>query len=87
MRDLTLTQTIGRDAAGAFAGLRRIAANWLRRRRLRRVDDLDDHILSDIGVTRDELRAALKLPLSVDPIWELNSQARRRRSRQGTRWG
>jgi uncharacterized protein YjiS (DUF1127 family) len=81
MREYTLTQALSRDASHSFAGLRRAFSNWLRRRRLRRVDDLDDHILWDIGLTRDDLRAALKLPLSVDPVWELNRQSRLRRRR------
>jgi len=78
MREYTLTQAMGQDAAHAFAGARRVLANWFRRRRLRRVDDLDDHILQDIGISRDDLRAALRLPLSVDPVWEVQRQSRAR---------
>ncbi len=85
MREYTLTQALNQDAAHAFSGLRRIAANWLKRRHLRRIEDMDDHILADIGVNRDDLRSALRLPLTVDPVWELNRQAHRRESIRGRR--
>ena len=78
MRDYVLTEARSRDAAHAFPMLRRLFANWFRRRRLRRVEELDDHILRDIGVGRDDLRAALRMPLGVDPYQELQRRLRRR---------
>lgn len=78
MRDYALERALNRDAAHVFPTLRRLFANWFSRRRLRRVDELDDHILQDIGVSRDDLRVALNLPLAVDPVEELRRRLRRR---------
>ena len=50
-----------------------------RRWRLHRMQHLDDHMLDDIGVTRDELEWAIRLPLRVNAALELHSCARRRR--------
>lgn len=85
MREYTLSQALNQDAAHAFSGFRRVASNWLKRRRLRRIEDMDDHLLSDIGINRDDLRSALHLPLTVDPIWELHRQSRRRDPGRGRR--
>ena len=41
---------------------------------------LDDQMLKDIGVTRDEVRRASDLPLSVNAALELEAVARSRRS-------
>lgn len=78
MRDYALERALNRDSAHAFPTLRRLFANWFRRRSLRRVEELDDHILRDIGVSRDDLRAALRMPLEVDPYQELQRRLRRR---------
>jgi uncharacterized protein YjiS (DUF1127 family) len=85
MREYALSQALHQDQTHAFAGARRMLSNLLKRRRLRRVEELDDHILDDIGLTRAELATALSLPLSMDPIWELNRQSRGRRSSLGRR--
>lgn len=79
MREYVLSQAHSANAAQAFAGLRRIASNWLRRRRLYRLEELDDRMLDDIGLTRDELTTALRLPLVIDPLRELDRRARARR--------
>lgn len=52
----------------------------LRRRKFKRLLDLDDHMLDDIGVIRSEVDYAANLPLSVDAATELRriSLARRR---------
>jgi uncharacterized protein YjiS (DUF1127 family) len=80
MRDYILTQAASVNNSHVFPGLRQLAANWSKRRRLHRLEDLDDRMLDDIGVTRDEVTTALRLPLSLDPIWELNRQSLARRS-------
>ena len=51
---------------------------WHRRRKLVRLRDLDDHLLQDIGVTRDDVRYAFNLPLAVDAALELEDRALRR---------
>ena len=76
MREYTLTQAQSNDRTHAFPALRRIVTNWRKRRSLRRLEDLDDHMLMDIGVTRADLVFAQKLPLDVDPIGEVARHAR-----------
>lgn len=50
-----------------------------RRWRLHRMQSLDDHMLDDIGVTRDELQWAIGLPFRVNAALALHERARRRR--------
>lgn len=81
MRDYALTQATGRDHASVFSGLYRLIINWRRRRTLRKLIELEDHMLRDIGVPRAELYRLMKLPLSIDPLWELERQSRVRVSK------
>jgi len=76
MRDYVLHEARSREATYAFSGIRRVVANWYKRRMLRQLRDLDDYLLADIGLTRDELSAAMRLPLTVDPVWELSRKGR-----------
>lgn len=55
---------------------------WQRRRRLAMLDTLDDHVLNDIGLCREDVRWALGQPLAVDGAAEL---VRRRSHRRGVR--
>lgn len=41
------------------------------RRRLKSLEDFDDHLLADIGLTREDLRAARTLPAHLDPTMRL----------------
>lgn len=60
---------------------------WNRRRKLVQLRDLDDHVLADIGVTRDDVRYAFNLPLAVDAALELEERALLRSGRaQHPRW-
>ena len=84
MTDTTLARGAGNPI---FALARNLAArrrNGTRRRTVRRLLDLDDAILHDIGVTRAEANRAAGLPLSVDPLAELYRTAHLRRSRERT---
>lgn len=66
------------DLAGSLTG--RIRA--LRHRRsIKKLLDLDDTILDDIGVTRGEIQIASTLPLSVDAGTELHRMSLERRRR------
>jgi uncharacterized protein YjiS (DUF1127 family) len=47
-----------------FAAIGRWIGRWRRRRSLRRLLDLDDHLLQDLGYTRTELIRAVRLPLA-----------------------
>lgn len=67
-----------------FATMTRAVANvcttqwsvWRNRRRLKGLDDLDDHLLADIGLTREDLIAARRLPVVVDPTLRLAAVVR-----------
>jgi uncharacterized protein YjiS (DUF1127 family) len=72
MRDFVYKESVFRARAYAWTRLRMVTRNWLRRRSLRQLEALSDHELKDIGLTRDDLYHVMKLPLSVDPIWEMD---------------
>ncbi len=82
MTDMTYTDI--RPVSGVFS---RIAA-WAAERHQRRIDrdafrnllSLDDQMLKDIGVTRDEVRRASDLPLSVNAALELETLAKNRQN-------
>ena len=81
MREHVLNQSLTLEESTPFAALRRYFANWRRRRKLTRLADLDDRILADIGIERGEIEAARLLPLSLNPLYELDRRARLRRTR------
>ena len=72
------------------AMLRTLYANWRKRRRLRGLQDMNEHMLDDIGLSRADVAATLGQPMTVDPIWDLERRAMRRRNqsvpRATTRW-
>ncbi len=53
--------------------------NWRSRNRIRALEEYDTHMLKDIGVTRDEIHWAARLPLSRNAAWELRHRSRTRR--------
>jgi uncharacterized protein YjiS (DUF1127 family) len=71
MRDYILTQAQSAGKTFTFPALHRIVENWRKRRQLRQLEQLDDHVLMDIGLTRDELIRVQRIPLAVDPVTEL----------------
>ncbi len=79
MRDFVLFQAQALERSRPFPILRRLISNWRKRRRIRELEQLDDHILRDIGLRRADIQGALEQPLSVDPVWELERQASMRR--------
>jgi len=54
---------------------------WKRRRQIATLVDFDDHMLSDIGLSRRDVQEALELPFSHDPGRELQFRAARRHLR------
>ncbi len=84
MRDYIFHLAHDRDSTFAFPKLRRIWRSWQAKRKLRKMQNLDDYLLNDIGLTRDDLRHGLRLPYDVDPIDEL-LRAREQRMRRGVR--
>lgn len=73
-----------------FGMLRALYSNWRKRRRLRGLQEMNDQMLEDIGLTRADVVATLGQPMTVDPIWDLERRALRRRnqsmSQATTRW-
>lgn len=68
-----------RDIQGGWHTLSLLWGNWKRRRKVRGLRDLDDRILDDIGVTREEIAWAAELPLTINPALALQDRAGRRR--------
>lgn len=52
--------------------------NWRRRAMLNRLENLDDRMLEDIGITRLDLVWARSLPLTRNPLSALDAVARDR---------
>ena len=50
---------------------------WRHRKQIATLVEFDDHMLSDIGLTRRDVREALELPFSHDPGRELQVRASR----------
>lgn len=84
MRDYILTQAIARDSTFPFPRLRRILRSWFVKRDLRLLERFDDYMLSDIGLTRGDLRHLRALPLDADLTHEME-RLREQRARRGAR--
>lgn len=61
--------------------LSRLLNNWLIRRKVRALADNDDNILDDIGIRREEIDWAARLPLTVNAAIALQDRACKRRQR------
>jgi uncharacterized protein YjiS (DUF1127 family) len=83
---MTTIRTITRRQPSGFAiatdAVREVgrvmAATWTalrNRRQVRRLADLDDHLLADIGLTRDDVAAAATVPIHEDPTRRLAATA------------
>ena len=79
MQNYALFQAERNEPNQFFPVLRRLISNWRKRRRLHDLQQLDDRALTDIGLTRADVMAVLGQPMSVDPVWDLERRARRRR--------
>lgn len=70
MRDYVLSRAHGAEATGSGSMFGQLIRNWQARRAVARMDRLDDHMLRDIGITREDLRWAAGLPLTVNAaLW------------------
>ena len=85
MTDTTLTRGAGNPLFTLARNLAERRRNAVRRRTVKRLLDLDDRILHDIGVTRDEARLAARQPLTTDPLTELYRSSLSRQARERTR--
>lgn len=79
MRDYALSRAAAAEATGSASILGDLIRNWRARRAVARLDRLDDHMLRDIGVTREDLNWAAGLPLTVNAALALEERGRRRR--------
>jgi uncharacterized protein YjiS (DUF1127 family) len=71
MRDYVYEQAQFRIQTTSWGFLRSLVRNWINRRALADLERLTDHELKDIGLTRGDLYYLQKLPLSADPVWEI----------------
>ena len=71
------------SAIGAALGS--VATRLRHRHEIRNLAEFDDRMLSDIGLTRSDLRDAYSEPLWHDPTDLLASRAAERRARQSPR--
>lgn len=65
-----------------FGNIRNWFNLYAKRRRFNRLLDLDDRMLDDIGVTREEVQLASKLPLSANAGNQLRMTSERRRAKE-----
>jgi uncharacterized protein YjiS (DUF1127 family) len=70
MRGYALNEAVSRDSFGLVAWVRRVARNWQCHRDLKKLLVMDDHMLRDVGLTRELILHLSALPLSVDVDWE-----------------
>ena len=61
---------------GWLGNLRRYTQNWLKRQMLKQVHELDDYLIKDLGMNRQEIADVLQLSLDFDPILELHRRSR-----------
>ncbi|MBL8789791.1 MAG: DUF1127 domain-containing protein [Rhizobiales bacterium] len=66
MRNYTETQAIQMGVHPRQALLPRLWRSWRARRSVRLLERMDDHMLRDMGLTREDLRWAQRLPLAQD---------------------
>jgi uncharacterized protein YjiS (DUF1127 family) len=78
MRDYVLHRAQSLGLGDASFSLRNLWRNLLARRSVNRLENLDDHMLRDIGVTREELQWAVGLPLTVNAAFALEERAFKR---------
>ncbi len=79
MTDCTIQQV--RPSTSGFS-LPNLFRNWRARSKVRALHDLDDRMLADIGVRRDEVIWASYLPLTANAALELEEAAFRRRKKR-----
>lgn len=84
MRDYALNRAISLGEYGAVSFIRRLLQNWKARRRIVNLSHYDDHMLRDIGVSRNEVEWAAGLPLTVNAALALEERAFKRRHNGGS---
>ena len=84
MTDCTMTECTSPQVRPAATGLSLsgLFRNWRARSKVRALHDLDDRMLADIGIRRDEVIWASYLPLTTNAALELENAAFRRRRKR-----
>lgn len=77
-----LPERVAVTAGRAFAIALRAVRALAHRRAVKRLADLDDRMLKDIGLTRGEVHGALASPLFADPSAHLAGLSHARQRRQ-----
>jgi uncharacterized protein YjiS (DUF1127 family) len=70
MRNYVLSEAQSREAYGRFTVVARVLRNWRHRKDLKKLRAMDDRMLLDMGITRDEIARLSRLPLTADVQWE-----------------
>jgi uncharacterized protein YjiS (DUF1127 family) len=79
MRDYALHNAAAFDEAAGMSMITRLIRNWRARRSVSRLEAYDDYMLSDIGVSRDDVIWAAGLPLTVNAALALEERSSKRR--------
>jgi uncharacterized protein YjiS (DUF1127 family) len=83
MRNYALHQA---EISGSLPGsglLTRLIDNWRARRAIAKLDRLDDFLLHDIGLSRQDIASASHIPLTRSPVVALQEIASQRRLTYG----
>lgn len=78
MRDYALNHALATESIGT--SLLTLFRNWQARREMAKLEHNNDHVLKGMGITQDDVRWALQLPLRDNPRLALEN-LRFRRSR------
>lgn len=76
MRNYAMNRAAASESLGS--ALVTLYHNWQAHREVARLSRYDDHMLKDIGVTRDDIYWVRHLPLSENPRLALEDRAFRR---------
>lgn len=82
MRDYALNHSLSHSELPGTTFVSRLIRNWRARRAVRQLIELDDRMLRDIGVSRNDVEWAAGVALTINAalaLEERSSRARRRR--------
>ena len=79
MRDYALNHAASFDAGSGGSLVARLLRNWRARRSIGKLNEYDDDMLRDIGVTRADIIWAAGLPLTVNAALALEERSARYR--------
>jgi uncharacterized protein YjiS (DUF1127 family) len=85
LRNYALNRALSLEINPLASSLRNLWRNIVVKRNVTRLSDLDDHMLKDIGVTREEVEWAASLPLTTNAALALEERAFKRRRYEALR--